>query len=942
MLSDFSRGIDNAIKKFQLVLDIENAIAVDMQGKILNAVKSQLDSIERKVDSQTMDTLLEKLIREDARAAAADYQRKVEFCHDKTCETMLSKIKRWANNVEPNEGQIFWLSGLAGTGKSTIAKTIARWADGEGILASTYFFSRDDAKLSEPSLLIPKIAFDVTEFDPSAKEIIAEVLKKDKRVLYTSETIEKQFQSLIAQPLAELSPRTAASPRKLMLLVVDSLDECSDRSAVKEIVHHLLDFLDGSNPHIRVLLTSRPEPYIRDAFNDGVKQGFINHNVEDFTDPRDIENYLHDELSKTYSQVEWREREDFKSLVEYSGKLFIYASTALRYIRGAQSTGDPLKRLERLLGRRTGASTNKAPYEKLDRLYLGILEQATDTNDSDEMLRFCRILGTIMQLNDPLPVSALVELLQIDESITNLRIQLGSLSSVIVVPPPDQPDTPIRFFHPSFSDFLKDRQRCTDRFLIDVSGTETFLSLRCLEVMVVGLPGNSTVRRSRLILQYACTNWAGHLAKSYPGDSQIRGNLKKFVQCCIHDWTRTVKTLLKERIIYTIVTSLETARDWATQSECIKDVSGIILNHYRRLIDEELPRAAGAFYESVQSTGRIEPCYLGTRFAILKEVKEWASNKDSETPSIFWLCESGGIGKSAIAMSIAQWGAEKEINNFRGGFFFDRQASQCDLRSFILTIAHDLALFYLPRMKLIADVLDSHKLDPEALIEKLLTKLELQEPILLLVDALDECDEEIAEKIIALLSMLAESTPHLRIFLTSRPEIHIQDAFKREDQRTFVLRSVDTDDPRSGEIEAYLCAELSRIDGDVDWQKRKDFKTLLEYCGDLFIHATTAFRYISNRNGDLETRIADVLKLNAGTTPDENPDKSIVNSEEEMQTRKILSMISGLRDTLPVRGLVELLGVDETSLRNRLKGLSCVISIPGLNTPNTPHIWPRI
>ncbi|KLO10629.1 hypothetical protein SCHPADRAFT_509171 [Schizopora paradoxa] len=424
ILSDFSKGIDNAIKKFQLVLNIENAVALDMQGKILNAIKSQLDSIERKVDSHVMDTLLEKLIREDARTAAADYQRKVEYCHDKTCERMLSKIRGWANNVQANEGQVFWLSGLAGTGKSTIAKTIARWADEQGILASTYFFSRDDAKLSESSLLIPKIAFDITEFDPLAKEIVAGVLKKDRRVVYTSETIEKQFQSLLAQPLAELSSRTSASPRKLMLLIVDSLDECSDRLAVKEVVSLLLDFVSGSYPHIRVLFTSRPESYIREAFGSDGKQRFIQHNVEDFADPHDIENYLYDGLSKSYQQVEWRERNDFKSLVEYSGKLFIYASTALRYICTQSRFADPVKRIADLLGRGPVAASGEGRYKRLDKLYLDILDQAIGAEtraDSPEMFQLRRILGTIMQLNDPLPISALVELLEVDESVTTLR-----------------------------------------------------------------------------------------------------------------------------------------------------------------------------------------------------------------------------------------------------------------------------------------------------------------------------------------------------------------------------------------------------------------------------------------------------------------------------------------------------------------------------------------
>ncbi|KLO10626.1 hypothetical protein SCHPADRAFT_508880 [Schizopora paradoxa] len=547
VLSDFSRGVDNAIKKFQLVLDIETAIAISMQGEILNSIKNRLDVIESKMDSRDTDELLKQLIREDVHTAAADYQRKVECCHDKTCERILDKIKSWATDVEAKEGQVFWLSGLAGMGKSTIAKTIAEWARDEGILGSKYFFSRENEKLGEASFIFPNIAYDIAEFDPSVKEIIAGILKKDRRIVYTSETIAKQFQSLVAQPLAEISSRTLASPRKLMLLIVDSLDECSNRLAVKEIVRHLLNFLDGSNPHIRVLLTSRPELYIRDAFGNRVERGFINYNVEDFADPRDIENYLYDGLSEAYDDLEWRERHDFKSLVEYSGKLFIYASTALRYICNESSFSDPEKRMADLLG-------------------LSILEQAIGVGtkaDSPEMLRLRKILGAIIQLSDPLPINALAEVLEIDES--RLRKNLEGLSSVIVVPASDKPSTPVGFFHPSFPDFLKDQQRCTDRFLVDVSGVETFLARRCLEIMVVGLPGNSTVRSPLLNLRYACTNWAGHLTKACHEDAQVKYYFERFIRDCLRDWTKVMKTLLPGRIMHPLILSLETAREWAVR-----------------------------------------------------------------------------------------------------------------------------------------------------------------------------------------------------------------------------------------------------------------------------------------------------------------------------------------------------------------------------------------
>ncbi|KLO07809.1 hypothetical protein SCHPADRAFT_799016, partial [Schizopora paradoxa] len=60
-------------------------------------------------------------------------------------------------------------------------------------------------------------------------------------------------------------------------------------------------------------------------------------------------------------------------------------------------------------------------------------------------------------------------------------------------------------------------------------------------------------------------------------------------------------------------------------------------------------------------------CHPGTRVAVLEEIKEWASS-ESTGPRISWLRGSPLSGKSAVAMSIAEWADEKGI--LGSGFFF--------------------------------------------------------------------------------------------------------------------------------------------------------------------------------------------------------------------------------------------------------------------------------
>ncbi|KLO10621.1 hypothetical protein SCHPADRAFT_832267, partial [Schizopora paradoxa] len=238
-----------------------------------------------------MNDQLDKLLVAGVSDAADEYYRKrIEVCHDETCGTILTDFKIWATNVDAKDEHIFWLSGLAGTGKSTFSKTVAEWAIGEGILGGKYFFSRDEGLMGKAAHFIPTIAYEVAKFDPLVKENVSRVLGEHDRFTFAG-NYAKRFQKLVVEPLKKLRPNPSTTlepsappspplpPRKLMLLVIDSLDECDDQDAVKETIPLLMELVE-SNPHIRVLLTSRPEKDIEDIFSGKSKRLFYRRRME--------------------------------------------------------------------------------------------------------------------------------------------------------------------------------------------------------------------------------------------------------------------------------------------------------------------------------------------------------------------------------------------------------------------------------------------------------------------------------------------------------------------------------------------------------------------------------------------------------------------------------------------------------------------------------------
>ncbi|KLO18429.1 hypothetical protein SCHPADRAFT_124681 [Schizopora paradoxa] len=517
------------------ILLVENAISQGMQTQRLDKILSSLKSIDRKARLEAIDVRIESIRRAHAAAFDSHRPRPIDTCHGETCKKVLELIKNWATNVEDGQPHILWLSGISGTGKSTIAKTISKWADEEGILGSSYFFARDDEDLSKSLLVIPTIAYHIAMFDPLAREAIAGSLVNNGDVVYKE--IEVQFKRLITDPL--LSTYGSLNPKKLMLLVIDAPDECRDQKGVCTIIRLFSDLLSSSNPHIRVFLMSRPEIRFNGVLDSKGKPNpvCVHYKLEDFVSSSDIKSYLRHGLSEASGRFDWPNNRALNSLVKNSKKLYIYASVAIRFIGDGYASDDCTRRLEILLGGKSAPEVSNTPFTGLDQIYLSVLRDAIarngeDTTGETEQLR--KIIGAITQLREPLPATSLAELLQVSNE--DLRDMLRRLGSIIILPPPDHPSAPPRFFHCSLPDFVKDEERCADKsILVNTPNLETFLCSRSLEVMIRGLTGEVETSYDP-VLRHACKYWAAHLSKAGAGDDQVLRNLDTFTRHHLLAW----------------------------------------------------------------------------------------------------------------------------------------------------------------------------------------------------------------------------------------------------------------------------------------------------------------------------------------------------------------------------------------------------------------------
>lgn len=464
-------------------------------------------------------------------------------CLTDTRVELRRQITEWAEDA--NGKCIFWLNGMAGTGKSTIARTVAQFFDNKGQLGASFFFKKGERDRGNASRFFTTIAKDMMAHIPGLMSGIRKAIEADPAI--SGKALKDQFEKLILQPLLETKH---ASPQvSELVVVVDALDECEREEDIRAILQLLARTKDISPVSLRVFVTSRPELPIRLGFkqmSDGTYQNLILHEVPKETIERDIALFLEHELAKIREQrslpLTWPEERSIQTLAKMAIPLFIFAATVCRFL--GETNGNPQRRLKDILEYETG------DVSTLDMTYLPILNQlfaGQGEREKEKLSReFREIVGAIVVLAAPLSIISIASILDIPRE--DISCRLDSLHSVLSIS--TDPHIPIRTLHLSFRDFLLDPQKRGNLFWVDERETHERLASKCLRLMssprglkqdVCNLCEPGTLRTeidSRVIddclsaeVRYACRYWVYHLEQSQSriqdGDS-VHGFLRKY------------------------------------------------------------------------------------------------------------------------------------------------------------------------------------------------------------------------------------------------------------------------------------------------------------------------------------------------------------------------------------------------------------------------------
>ncbi len=211
-----------------------------------------------------------------------------------------------------------------------------------------------------------------------------------------------------------------------------------------------------------------------------ISPSIVNHDISVF-----LEHYLGHIGQIHCLDIGWPGAEVIRTLVKSANGLFIWAATACRFICDGKRFAP--KRLNLIV---EGSTTIANASEKhLNEIYVAVLKQAVSSDFTDEekeklygMLK--HILGSIVVLFSHLSASSLTRLLDITRQDINQT--LDDLHAILDIPV-DQ-IRPFRLHHPSFRDFLLNRERCRDpNFWVDAKQAHQKLAENCIRFMAASL-----------------------------------------------------------------------------------------------------------------------------------------------------------------------------------------------------------------------------------------------------------------------------------------------------------------------------------------------------------------------------------------------------------------------------------------------------------------------
>jgi hypothetical protein len=453
-------------------------------------------------------------------------------CSYGTRVDLLRRIERWIGaRPRTNQGEVYWLHGKAGSGKSIVANTVAAMVQQQGYLLSCFFCKRDDPSLSNPKKVLPALALRFAEQHDSYRVALMKFLHEGNKGVGIAETTDVTTQ--VERLFTKLLPLTI-DPYRPHVVVVDALDECGSSQQQTKLVHALLR-LSRAAPWIKVFLTSRDKARVDVASGMGSQCVFCDINNDIHTD-QDIELYISSQSEALGLQLS---EDETRVLVQRAEGLFVWCSTLFRYLSGQADVRGALNKV--LSGDR-----QHGPFAQLYTLYRQVLESAVENPEDMASLRTVLTMVSLTSVHHPLSVTAISSFLSgyrrcLVETSGEIPVRdlLKRMPAILYFEGTEDSDGGMRAYHASFYDFLDEQIRTAAdwpsvdemhlqilRRSLDIMQRQLCFNICKLDTLVLNKDIADLNRRVQdnisEELSYSSRFWFRHLLPSHLAEEDVR------------------------------------------------------------------------------------------------------------------------------------------------------------------------------------------------------------------------------------------------------------------------------------------------------------------------------------------------------------------------------------------------------------------------------------
>ncbi|KAJ7773979.1 hypothetical protein B0H16DRAFT_1880471 [Mycena metata] len=541
-------------------------------------------------------------------------------CAPRTRRDIFSDIQRWIDFNGPGKRNILWIHGHPGSGKTSIASTLAeklRKSKRETRLGSSFFFERDNVDFTAPSVFWSQVAYDLAQLSPEFAAGVVDVLER-RDLDFNTTPIDEQFKVLIVDQLTSL----AALPSSLhFVVVVDAVDECGgdrlDSSERRALLATFQAWAKMGWPHFRLIITSRREqPMLKvlGPISAAVELSLVTKAVSE-----DIRRFLKHEMRRVVQAYDadgadeslrgWPRPSLLHSLTTMAGGLFVWAKTLINFLESEH----PGEQLELVLG-----GGDMGPKGDINMLYGKILRISFYQHGpptATVLKNFQGVVGSVLIAKRPLTstsdINCEMELAGVKPSAwKDIRRRLASVM---------EPGTNfLRFNHITFPEFLtRDSSGCPEEFWIQTDVHKKRRTLAALARMQDGLQFNicrlttsywfnSTIplqdlegqrnRHASSTLLYCCRYWMDHWDSNH-GNPEILDELHRFLTTKFLYWVEILSLFrhladedrpLLDYAVWRLHLVAEWARTKTPVAKCFQD--GIaFLTEFRNPIEASTP-----------------------------------------------------------------------------------------------------------------------------------------------------------------------------------------------------------------------------------------------------------------------------------------------------------------------------------------------------------------